>query len=148
MTNPAPIPPPLPDTIPLPAIAVLYLDAQNAHILTDEGEIQTLPHAEAREALRQKHVMVCHAPFCRDRLGLEEFYAFDVLELFAFVHPGRFAVPTPRGLCTALEIAQPDSVEDIPFALMDITSALLKDLQDDPFKAKAEPIAIANVMVE
>jgi ATP-dependent DNA helicase DinG len=146
MTDPAPIPPPLPDTIPLPAIAALYLDAQNAHILTDEGELQTLPHAAARQALRHKHVMVCHAPFCRDRLDLEEFYAFDLLELFAFVHPGRFCVPTPHGLCNALGIEPPSSAEDIPFTLMDATTALLKDLQDDPFKAKAEPIAIANVM--
>ncbi len=134
------------DKINLPAIPALHIDAQNAHILTDEGELQSLPHKQARQILHKKHVMVCHASFCRARLDLEEFYAFDVLELFAFTHPGKFSVPTPHGLCEALNISPPNSAEDIPFTLMDITTTLLKNLRNDPHKAKADPLEIARVM--
>ena len=90
--------------------------------------------------------MVCHAPSCRSKLDLETFFAFDVLELFAFTHPGQFSVPTPRGLCKALNLPLPDSAEDTPFALMDITTALLQSLRDDPYKAKADPVEIARTM--
>ena len=90
--------------------------------------------------------MRSHAPFTRARLGVEEFYAFDVLELYAFVHPVEFCVPTPIGLAKALGLSAPQDFEDQPFTLMDVASALLTDLQKDPYKAKADPIKIARLM--
>ena len=100
--------------------------------------------------LHNKPAMVCHAPYTRGRLSTPaqgaSFYAYDVLELFAFVHPGTFCVPTPHGLAIALGMSAPESAEDYPFALMDIARALLEDLQNDPYKDKADPISIAKVM--
>jgi hypothetical protein len=45
------------------------------------------------------------APIIGQRLGYPDLSGLDLLELFAFVHPARFAVPTPRGLATALGIS-------------------------------------------
>ena len=133
--------------IALPDIPALCLNAKQAYLLSDEGELKTLPHDQAAALLHKKPVLVCHAPYIRGRLGTDaEFFAFDVLELFAFVHPGEFATPTVNGLCKTLGLIEPESLDDGPMALIEITRALLGDLQKDPHKAKADPVEIARVM--
>ncbi len=134
-------------SIALPDIPALCLNAKQAYLLSDEGELKTLPHDQAAALIHKKPVLVCHAPYTRGRLGADaEFFAFDVLELFAFVHPGQFATPTVNGLCKTLGLVKPDSLEDAPMALLDITRALLGDLAKDPHKAKTDPLDIARVM--
>ena len=145
MIQNAPEPPPQP-TVSLPDIPALCVNAKNAAVLTTDGEVKILSHDAARMLLHKKHVLVCHAPFTRTRLGLEEFYAYDVLELYAFVHPGKFTVPTPIGLTNTLGLSAPQDFEDHPFALIEVASALLRDLQNDPLKAKADPLKIAELM--
>jgi ATP-dependent DNA helicase DinG len=136
-----------PPAISLPDIPALCLNAKQAYLLTTDGELQTLPHAQAVSILHKKPVLVCHAPYIRGRLGKDaDFFAFDLLELYAFVHPGQFATPTINGLCKALGLVEPDSFEDAPMAMMDIARALLSDLQNDPYSAKAPPLEIARVM--
>ena len=131
----------------LPAIPALSLSAKQAFMLSDDGELKAMPHDQAIALIHKKPVLLCHAPYHRGRLGRDaEFFAYDVLELFAFVHPGRFATPTIHGLCKALGLSEPDTAEDAPLSLLDITRALLSDLQNDPHKAKADPIEIARVM--
>lgn len=130
----------------LPSVTAVCVSAGKAHILSAEGELQTLPLPQAADLLQNKAALVCHAPFTKSRLGLEKFSTFDVLELFAFVHPAKFCVPTPKGLCAALGLDVPSDSEDLPFALFDIARALLTDLQSDPLKAKADPLPIAAVM--
>ncbi|MGN7438700.1 MAG: ATP-dependent DNA helicase [Alcanivorax sp.] len=137
---------PMPQHISLPDIPALCAHVENAVMLTTDGEIQTLSHAELRSEIQNKAVMVCHAPYTKSRLKYEEFFTFDVLELFAFVHPARFCVPTPVGLCTALGCDVPKDFEDYPFALMDVARALLTDLQKDIHAEKADPAKIAEVM--
>lgn len=128
-------------SIPLPAVPAVFANTSKAWILSAEGEIRELPHAQAQMILHGKAVMVCHAPYTRDKLGLEDITALDVLELFAFVHPVKFCVPTPQGLCKALGLAVPDKPEDYPAALMEITRALLTDIQSDTSKASVTDIA-------
>jgi len=133
--------------ISLPDIPALCLNAKSAYILTGDGELQTMSHAKAASLIHKKPVLVCHAPYIRGRLGRNaEFFAFDLLELYAFVHPGQFATPTINGLCKAVGLGQPQSFEDAPMAMVDIARALLGDLQSDPYSAKANPINIAQVM--
>lgn len=132
--------------IALPDIPALCANAKEAAILTKEGELKTLPHAQAQMIIHKKPVLVCHAPYTRGRLKQDEFFAFDVLELFAFVHPSAFTVPTPVGLCKTLGLQEPGSFEDHPMALFDIVRALLTDLKKDPLKEKADPLRIAEIM--
>jgi len=132
--------------ISLPDIPVLCVNMKEAAILTRDGEIKILSHDAARMLLHKKPVMVCHAPFTRTRLGLNEFMAFDVLELYAFTHPVRFCVPTPMGLANALGLSPPQDFEDMPFTLMDVAGRLMQDLQNDILKAKADPLKIAGLM--
>tara|TARA_X000000950_G_scaffold100216_1_gene126711 strand:+ start:11310 stop:14090 length:2781 start_codon:yes stop_codon:yes gene_type:complete len=132
--------------ITVPDIPALHIDASKAYILSQDGEILTLSHNEARRMLHNKSVLLCHAPYCKSKLDLQEVHCFDVLELFAFVHPKRFTVPTPRGLCKSLFLKEPSSVDDTPMSLVEATQTLLKDIQSDPLKAKADPLSISAFM--
>src|SRR5262249_62184909 len=48
--------------------------------------------------------IVSHMPAPPRRLDSERFPALDLLELWAFVRPARFCLPTPRGLALALDL--------------------------------------------
>jgi len=133
--------------IALPDVPVLAVNTRQAALLTADGELQTLPHAQAQLVLHKKPVMVCHAPYTRLRLGTEELLAFDILELFAFVHPATFCVPTPSGLAKAMGLKVPKDFEDYPFTLMEAAQALLADLQREERQGKkADPLEIAKAM--
>ena len=133
--------------IALPSVPVLAAGAARAALLTTDGEVRMLPPDQAQMILQGKQVMLCHAPYTRARLGLENILAFDVLELFAFVHPATFCVPTPAGLAKALGLPPPASLEDYPFTLMEAAQALLSDLRREPRTGpKSDPLEIARVM--
>jgi ATP-dependent DNA helicase DinG len=133
-------------TIRLPDVPALWVNAGKAHILMPDGEMKTLPLAQAQPFIHKKPVLVCHAPYMCKKMGVDDILAFDVLTLFAFVHPTRFCVPTPAGLAKALDIAIPFDADDYPFTLAQATQALLSDVQNDPLSAKANPANIARVM--
>ncbi len=67
------------------------------------------------------------APIVGQRLGYPDLSGLDLLELFAFVHPARFAVPTPRGLAAVLGIhaADPLADADVPRLLIACAGRLL-----------------------
>jgi ATP-dependent DNA helicase DinG len=101
-----------------------------AAILTEDGEILVLPAEEARAALRRMGPpMLVHAPASFRRLGMRAGGpALDLLELFAFVLPGRPVAPTPRGMALALDIDPPETLEDAAALLPDIATTLLNRL--------------------
>jgi ATP-dependent DNA helicase DinG len=117
-----------------------------ACILTADGELLSLDHPAACRALsKMRPPMVVHAPATLRRLGLKAGTpALDLLELFAFVLPGRAAAPTPRGLALALDIKPPETLEEQAALLPDIAQALLHRLaaaRDVPMNAYAVGIA-------
>ena len=132
--------------IALPDIPVVAINARQAVLLTTDGEIQDISHAQAGQTLHKQPAMLCHAPYLRQHLNTQELNAFDLLELFAFVHPAKFCVPTPVGLATALGVNAPTSFEDYPLTLLECAKALLSDLRSDMWQAKANPLKIANTM--
>lgn len=130
----------------IPDAPAVWASTQKTYILTPDGEMLRPPKHKAQQILHKKPVIACHMPYTARRLGARDLYGYDVLELFAFVHPGRFCVPTPAGVSRALNLPVPESAEDFPLAVMDAVSALLLDLKNDPWMAKANPIAIAAAM--
>jgi ATP-dependent DNA helicase DinG len=96
------------------------------------GRVQHLDRAAAIREARGQPPLVCHLPTILRRLRCERFPAFDLLELFAFVRPASFCLPTPRGLIEALELTQGstdrrDAVTDL-LALRRAAKALLDEL--------------------
>jgi len=135
-----------PENVKIPKIPALYVNAREAYLLSTDGEVSKVTHEAAKREIHGKAVLVCHAPYTCKKLGLESIEAFDVLELFAFVQPASFAVPTPVGIARAIGISVPDSAEDYPFTLMEAASALLSDIRQDQWRGRADPIKIAGVM--
>lgn len=124
--------------------AVLCASAGQFAFLTSEGEIKILNAVQAQFAAGNKPTLVCHAPYMRQKLNSNPLNAIDALELFAFVHPTKFCVPTPAGIAKALGQTPPQSLEDYPLSLQESVGYLLDDLSKH--KNKDRILNIAEVM--
>src|SRR3977135_3507181 len=109
------------DRVLVPRVPALVAGFREVLWLSPEGEIEALSPAEARARLDPvqggETPMVCHARAFARRLDIPlgnwaGFAAFDLLELFAFVRPAQFCVPTPRGLAAALGLAPPQTMAE------------------------------------
>lgn len=102
--------------------------------LSPDGEVEALSPGEARRRLADEAAMVCHARATARRLDIGGFAALDLLELFAFVRPARFCVPTPRGLAAALGLPAPADAVAACVTLATAARALLQELggETDP----------------
>jgi len=107
-------------------VPALLATARGALWLSADGEIERLSAPEA--ALRAAGVfpLVVHGPATAARLGLDSLAARDLLELYAFVRPATFCLPTVRGLCEALDLSCDDELAALP----KIAQALLGELED------------------
>ncbi len=85
----------------------LVATARGALWRAADGPIERLPAADAARRATASLPLVCHAPAVAARLGLDDLVARDLLELYAFVRPATFCLPTPRGLCEALDLPVP-----------------------------------------
>jgi ATP-dependent DNA helicase DinG len=77
-----------------------------------------------------------NAPLVGQRLGYPDLSGLDLLELFAFVHPARFAVPTAAGLSRALGLEPPASEAEAAAALRQIAERLLGVLADPDWRER------------
>src|SRR5215813_3546652 len=112
----------------LPRAPVLVAGFREVLWLTPDGEIETLAPAEARRRIEDETPMLCHAQATARRLDIPVFPALDLLELYAFVRPARFCVPTPRGLAEALGIDLPRRPAEECVALATAARSLLEEL--------------------
>ena len=92
--------------------------------------------------------LVCHAPAVAARLGIDDLPARDVLELYAFVRPATFCLPTPRGLCEALDLPVPQTPEEEVTSLAEAARVLLDELDDMAALAKAAAASIDDVAAQ
>src|SRR3954471_12384780 len=76
-------------------------------------------------------MLMLNAPLVGNRLGYPDLSGLDLLELFAFIHPARFAVPTPKGMARALALPEPESDEAAAIFLRDAAAKLLDTLAGD-----------------
>jgi ATP-dependent DNA helicase DinG len=119
------------DRVLVPRAAALVAGFCEIVWLSPEGEVEALTPAEARARLEHESAMVCHARAVARRLDIASFAALDLLELFAFVRPAQFCVPTPRGLAAALGLAPPRTMAEACVALATTARALLQQLQGE-----------------
>jgi ATP-dependent DNA helicase DinG len=130
-----PHPRPLNDAMIFTAPTLCY-GAGRFIVLNDKGEILELKSSALSYLKEDGNFLVCHAPYMQAKLGHDRLRMMDILELYAFVHPTRFSVPTPVGLAKALQIDIPVDVTDYPATLLECTTVLLNDLskKSDPQK--------------
>jgi ATP-dependent DNA helicase DinG len=95
------------------------------------GETRALGRGEAIARAAETPAIMLNAPLIGQRLGYPELSGLDLLELFAFVHPARFAVPTPKGLADALGLEPPAGDSDAAGFLLRAAQTLLDRLGGD-----------------
>lgn len=119
----------------LPQVPALAVAPGKAASCTPDGELEMLDLREAERLLKAGPCLTCHSYFSARRLGLSSApqwpMHFDVLELFAFVRPAEFCLPTPKGLAHALGLSVPDSLEDEAAVLIEATQNLLETLAEN-----------------
>lgn len=111
------------EPVPLPAI---HASHAGTWVRDANGSTRESSKGEAIMAAADTPVLLLNAPLVATRLGYPDLSGLDLLELFAFVHPARFCVPTPKGLADALSLEQPTSDDAVPLLLQKAAGALLQ----------------------
>ncbi len=75
--------------------------------------------------------LILNAPLVATRLGYPDLSGLDLLELFAFVHPAKFCVPTPKGLAHALGLDEPADGASVPEFLQLAAGALIERCEEE-----------------
>ena len=103
----------------------------------DEGAPRRVSRAEAVRAVADTPHLVVNAPLVAARLGVPECPGLDLLELFAFVHPGRFVIPSAAGLADALGLPSPPSPPEEARFLAPAAARLLATIGAPEWRARA-----------
>ncbi len=119
--------------LPLPA---LHATHAGIWLASGEWEVREASRGEAIARAAETPHIVLNAPLVGQRLGYPELSGLDLLELFAFVHPARFAVPTVAGICRALGVAPPASEVVATSTLRRIAECLLDGLADPEWRER------------
>ena len=112
----------------LPEAPTLIVGLAAAIWLTPDGEIEEVSLNEAARRASDRRPVLCHAPAVARRLGIARFPSFDVLELFAFIRPATFCVPTADGIADALNLPRPADAASRASLLLTAVSGLLREL--------------------
>ncbi|MGE4322547.1 MAG: ATP-dependent DNA helicase [Sphingobium sp.] len=104
--------------------------------LREGGETRAIPKQRAIACAADTPVLLLNAALTGQRLGYPDLSGLDLLELWAFVHPARFVVPTPKGLAKALELTPPATEADITALLQAAAHALLATLEQREWKER------------
>ena len=108
--------------VPLPA---LHASHGGCWLRNDSAGTKGVGKGEAIMAAADTPLLILNAPLVATRLGYPDLSGLDLLELFAFVHPARFMVPTPKGLAHALGLAEPECDDAVPELLQTAAGKLL-----------------------
>jgi ATP-dependent DNA helicase DinG len=116
--------------IPAMPYPALHASHSGVWLATADGTNRSIGRGEAIRIAADTPVLFLNAPLIGQRLANPELSGLDLLELFAFVHPARFCVPTPHGLARALGLDPPaDDAAAAPFVHA-AARALLGTLRD------------------
>ena len=88
--------------LPLPAVQVLRTAALWA---APGGEPESVSLDTAARRIAAAPPLLCHAPSIARRLNRDHLAGYDILELFAFVRPAQFTLPTLQGVARTLGLA-------------------------------------------
>lgn len=122
-------------SLPYPA---LHASHAGIWIASPDGEVRGVSRGEAIAKAAETPMIVLNAPLIGQRLGYPELSGLDLLELFAFIHPARFAVPTPKGLARAIGLAPPGDDDADAAAFLRRAAQALLERPDDPHWAERE----------
>ncbi|QTD57844.1 ATP-dependent DNA helicase [Parasphingorhabdus cellanae] len=97
-------------TLPYPA---LHASHSGIWICGSDGVSRAIGKGEAIGCVAETPHILLNAPLMGQRLGYPDLSGLDLLELFAFIHPAQFVVPTPAGLAKTLGLEPAGQEADI-----------------------------------
>ncbi len=110
----------------MPALPLPALHASHAGTwLRDSRGTRATAKGEAVMAAADTPLLLLNAPLVASRLGYPDLSGLDVLELYAFIHPAQFIVPTPKGLAHALGLEEPAGDDAVPALLQQAAGHLV-----------------------
>ncbi|MBU6251582.1 MAG: ATP-dependent DNA helicase, partial [Alphaproteobacteria bacterium] len=121
---------PRPSSAPLPYPA-LHASHGGIWIATPDGKTRGVSRGEAISLAAETPVIMLNAPLVGARLGYGDLSGLDLMELFAFVHPAQFMVPTIKGLARATGLEASEDESAAARLLRDAAAALLDTLSSD-----------------
>jgi ATP-dependent DNA helicase DinG len=130
----------------VPAAPVLAAGVAQAALLSPDGEIVEMRLADAANAALAQAPIVVHGPATARRLGLERLACYDALELFAFVRPATFCLPTIRGLAEALGLDVPHGLAAEATSLHTAVRRLLGELTEPLVARNPDVVGTARAM--
>jgi ATP-dependent DNA helicase DinG len=114
--------------LPLPAI---HASHSGCWLRDGSGTTRSVGKGDAIMAAADTPLLMLNAPMVATRLGYPDLSGLDLLELFAFIHPARFMVPTPKGLANALGLTEPERDDEVPLLLQQAAGALLETCESE-----------------
>jgi ATP-dependent DNA helicase DinG len=119
------------------AYPALHASHAGIWLASPDGEVREVAKGEAIARAAETPVILLNAPLTGQRLGYPELSGLDLLELFAFIHPARFMVPTPGGLAKALGIgSQPPEDRESARLYLVAAQKLLAALDDTDWRER------------
>src|SRR5476649_1826126 len=106
------------------SLPALIATTRGALWLSADGVLERITAPEAALRSARARPLVVHAPAVAARLGLDNLPARDLLELYAFVPPPSFCLPTVRGLAAAVGGACDDELAALPAIAQAVVAAL------------------------
>src|SRR3954469_7472339 len=119
--------------LPLPA---LHATHAGIWLASGDGEVREASRGEAIARAAETPHIIRNAPLVGQRLGYPDLSGLDLLELFAFLHPARFAVPTVAGLSRTLGLDPPKGEAEAAAALKRIADNLLGVFDDSDWRER------------
>jgi ATP-dependent DNA helicase DinG len=101
-----------------------------------DGQVREASRGEAIARAAETPHIILNAPLVGQRLGYPELSGLDLLELFAFLYPACFAVPTAAGLSRALGLGPPATESEAAAALQRIAERLLSVLGNPDWRER------------
>lgn len=115
-----------------PALSLPAIHASHGGCwLRDGFATRGVGKGDAIVAAADTPLLMLNAPLVASRLGYPDLSGLDLLELYAFIHPARFVVPTPKGLAHALDLDEPRGDDSVPLLLQQAAEALLAVCEND-----------------
>ena len=108
---------------------ILYPTITDNNWISGDGEICNPSNEELIQMMASEGPpLVCHRSWTEKKIGRKLDKCLDILELFAFVKPAEFCLPTPSGLALATGLALPKTDFDKAILLRSAAYVLLEKL--------------------
>ncbi|HLU91240.1 MAG TPA: ATP-dependent DNA helicase [Pedomonas sp.] len=108
---------------------------------------KSLTRGQAIRLAADTPVILLNAPLTASRLGYPSLSGLDLLELFAFVRPAEFCVPTARGLARALGLEAPVTPEEEALFLWQAAETLLSEMESPDWRYKVGAYGSAQALL-